>query len=244
MKQFLSVFLAVLLSLILYTVASFFIPWEQISWGTLAWKPARTITVSGQATSKEKNQIATFNAGANSVKDNKQDAINEVNNKIQSVIEAAKSFGIKTEDIKTEYINVYQNQEQYYEDNRQKTRPGQWNVSNSVSLILRDVARASALTDVLSKAGATSINGPQFSMGETADMENALLADAITDATKKAELIAKGAGKKLGKIITIAEGGNGIVTRPILMESGGGGGGMEAGTATVQTSVTVMFELR
>ena len=233
-------------TIILLTLTCFFVPWKKINWGIIATQPARTVTVTGQAISKQKNQIATFTAGVSVTKDNKQDATNEVTNKINAIVEAAKAFGIKTEDIKTQYISVYQNQEQYYEDNRQKTRPGQWNVSNSASFVLRDVTRASALTDVLSKAGATNINGPQFSMDETTDIENSLLGEAIANARKKAELVARGANMKLGSMINVVEGYSMTQSRPVYFEGGGGGGGggMEAGTAAVEKTVTVMFELK
>jgi len=234
----------IVISLVLFLISCFFLPWNTIKWGTIATQPARTITITGQAVSKQQNQIATFTAGVSSTKDNKQDATNEVNSKINAIVEAAKAFGIKTEDIKTQYISVYQNQEQYYEDNRQKTRPGQWNVSNSASFILRDVTRAGTLTDTLSRAGATNINGPQFSMDETTDIENSLLGEAIANARKKAELVAKGANKKLGEIIAISEGANVAQGMPIYLSNGGGGGGAEAGTATVQKTVTVIFELK
>lgn len=235
----------IIIAIILLTLTCFFVPWKLINWGTLSWQPAKTVTVTGQAISREKNQIATFTAGVSVTKDNKQDATNEVTSKINAIVEAAKAFGIKTEDIKTQYISVYQNQEQYYEDNRQKTRPGQWNVSNSASFILRDVTRAGALTDTLSKAGATNINGPQFSMDETTDIENSLLGEAIANAKKKAELVAKGANRKLGEIITVAEGSSITQARPVYLEGGGGGGGvMEAGSASVEKTVTVMFELK
>lgn len=246
MNEKLMTFIGIVAIIILCTLASFFVPWKKVNWGTISTQPARTVTVTGLAISKQKNQIATFTAGISVTKDNKQDATNEVNNKINAIVEAAKAFGIKTEDIKTQYISVYQNQEQYYEDNRQKTRPGQWNVSNSVSFVLRDVTRASSLTDVLSRAGATNINGPQFSMDETTDIENSLLGEAIANAKKKAELVAKGANMKLGAIINVVEGYTMTQSRPVYMEGGGGGGGggMEAGTAAVEKTVTVMFELR
>jgi uncharacterized protein YggE len=236
----------IIVAIILLTVTCYFVPWKQINWGTISTQPARTVTVTGQAISKQQNQIATFTAGVSSTKDNKQDATNEVTSKINAIVEAAKAFGIKTEDIKTQYISVYQNQEQYYEDNRQKVRPGQWNVSNSVSFTLRDVSRAGSFTDTLSKAGATNINGPQFSMDQTSDIENSLLGEAITNAKKKAELVAKGANKKLGDIIAVTEGSTIGQTSPIYLSGGGGGGGggMEAGSATVEKIVTVVFELK
>lgn len=234
-------FLAIVLS------AAFFIPLRLINWGTLQMSIAPVITVTGEAKSEQKSQIASYNAGVNEISDNKDQAIASVNEKVAAIIEAAKAFGIKSEDIKTQNINVYQMQEQYYDETgSQKQRAGQWQVNNSIEVKLRDVDRAGALADVLAKAGANQLYGPNFQLDDTREAATELLTEAIDDARSKAEKIAAGSGRKLGKVISVTEGGASGVPIPMYrMESGGGGGGpAEPGTGTVYTSVTVVFELK
>ena len=60
----------------------------------MAWQPAETVTVSGEAKSNLKNQIASFSAGVNVTKDNKDEAVKEVNGKVEAIIKAVKEFGI------------------------------------------------------------------------------------------------------------------------------------------------------
>lgn len=116
------------------------------SWGKLELAPSRTVTVVGEAKSQEKSQIAIFSAGVNAFNDDKNVAVSEVNKKVEAIIGAVKEFGVPAADIKTQSMNIYQNQEQYYDaDGRQKYRAGQWNVSNTIEIKLTDIDRASTL---------------------------------------------------------------------------------------------------
>ncbi len=246
MKTLLLAFLGVLLAGIILAAASFVLPWAQIDWGSFALKPARTVTVVGEARNQKKSEIASFSAGVNAVNDSKEKAISEVNEKTAAIIGSVKEFGIKAEDIKTQNLNIYQNQETYYEDGRQKQRPGQWSVSNSIEIKLRDVDRANSLADLLGKSGANNVYGPNFSLDDNPDEANSLFSEAVDNAKTKAENVAKSSGKKLGSILSITEGVTSSGPVPLYrMDAGGGGGaGLEPGTGTVSKSVTVVFELR
>jgi len=222
----------------------YFFPWENINWGGIKILPGKTITVVGEAQTQEKNQIATFTAGVTVVNDSKEAAVAEVNQKIEALIAAVKSFGIKDEDVKTQSLNVSQREETYYEEERQKTRPGQWSVGNTIEIKLRDVERASALADLLTKSGATNVWGPNFTLEEAEAGEDSLLSEAIKDAQSKAEVIAQASGGKLGKILTITEGYQQVPVVYRALEGGGGGAPVEPGSTTVQKVVTVVFELR
>lgn len=228
--------------------ASYFFPWKDINWGKVEFLQPETVTVIGTAKTEEKNQIATFMAGVSFVSDSKDQAVSFVNKKVDEIIAELVKFGIEKSDIKTENLSIYQQEEQYWdqEAGREKTRPGQWRASNNVSIILRDVDKASELADVLAKTGATNVYGPNFSLEDTKDIESSLLKDAIEDARKKAESIAASSGKKLGGIVSVSESGA-QPYYPVYREAMGGGGGgapVEPGSATVYKSVTVVFELK
>lgn len=210
-------------------------------------KQPRTITVSGAAQEQKTNEIAQFSAGVNAVNDDKQQAVKEVNTKVSELIATIKKFGIQGKDIKTQNLNIYQNQEQYYEGGVQKQRFGQWNVSNTIEITLRNGGKANEFTDVLSKSGANNVYGPNFSLDTSKSSDTALFNSALQNAKTKAENIAKASGSKLGKVITINEGGL-SGDQPILYNKGLGGGGgnaeTEIGSTTVSKTVTVTFELK
>lgn len=222
---------------------AYFIPWKYVTWGRFKLAPGDTVTVVGEAKTKQKNQKATYSAGVNAVSDNKDTAVADVNRKTQAIIDAAKAFGIKSEDIKTQNLNVYQGEETYYEEGRQKVRPGQWRVSNTVEITLGEVDRAQGLTDLLTKSGATNIYGPNFTLDDTADAESGLIEEAIKNAREKAMRVAAASGRKLGKMSSFTEGYQPVAVYRMEGGGAGGGGGLEPGTGTVTKTVTVTYEL-
>lgn len=228
---------------ILFLVTVFFFPWKNIKWGKFQLTSPETVTVSGTATTQQKSQIANFSVGVTSVKDNKDEAVREVNTKITEVVAVIRSFGVDSKDIKTESMSVYQEQENYWDGDRQKTRPGQWRVSNNVSVILRDITKAGSLSTELVKTGATNIYGPNYVTDNQKEVETGLIEEAIKNATTKATTMALASGRKLGKIVKVDEGGTSVDARPVYSEMGGGGGGGEPGSSTVTKVVTVTFEL-
>ncbi|MFZ3068744.1 MAG: SIMPL domain-containing protein [Microgenomates group bacterium] len=225
----------------------YFFPWKDITWGKVVMTPERMVTVSGYAESKEKNQIANYSAGVNAVKDSKDDAVKEVNDKIAAITQAVKDFGVDPSDIQTQSMSVYQRQESYYDNGVQKSKPGQWDVNNTISVILRDVNRASAMANLLTKSGATNVYGPNFQLDTSIKAADGLMADAIADAKIKAEAIAKASGTSLDKIISVSEGSSGGGVFPLYAMDGRGGGGgaaVEPGSTSISKTVTVVWSLK
>lgn len=220
----------------------YFVPWKYVTWGRMKVLPGDTVTVVGEAKTQQKNQKATFSAGVNAVSDNKDTAVAEVNRKTTAIVEAVKAFGIQSSDIKTQNLNVYQGEETYYEEGRQKSRLGQWRVSNTVEITLRDVDRAQALAEILTRSGANNIYGPNFTLDDTGEVEAGLIDQAMKNARDKALKVAASSGRKLGKMVSFTEGYQPV--QVYRMEGGGGGGGgIEPGTGTVTKTVTVTYEL-
>lgn len=234
-------------SALLVLALLYFFPWKNITWGKVVMSPERIVTVTGYAESQEKNQIANFSAGVNSVKDVKEEAVGEVNNKIKAITEAVKAFGIDEGDIQTQSMSVYQRQETYYDNGVAKSKPGQWDVNSTISITLRDVERASALADLLTKSGATNVYGPNFQLDTSKKAENSLMSEAIADARVKAEAMAKASGTSLDKVVSVTEGSSGNISYPLYAKAdgmGGGGASLEAGTTKISKTVTVIWSLK
>jgi len=239
--------LASILIVALLVVAALFIPWKSVEWGKFQLIQPEVVVVTGTAKTQQKSQIATFSVGVTSFKDKKEDAISEVNTKIAEVIKVADNFGIDKKDIKTENMSIYQQQESYWEDNRQKYRPGQWSVSNNVSIILRDISKAGSFADELAKTGATNIYGPSYASDNQKELEAGLIEEAIKDATSKAQTMAGASGRTLGRIVSVTEGGSTSSLQPLFVtDRAGSGGGAEPepGSTTVYKTITVTFELK
>jgi len=226
--------------IILILLLVWIIPWNKVNWGRISWEQPELVTVIGEAKSQEKNQIANFSAGVMAQNMDKNEAITEVNTKMDDLVKSIKEFGINEADIKTQSLS-------YYQEPKGGQNPGQWQVNNTIEIILRDINKASDLADLLARSGANNVYGPNFSMDETNTAEKSLYEAAIKDAKDKAESIATASGRKLGKIISVNDGGSGSGVYPMSEKLNSGMGGaavMEPGSSTVYKNLTVTFELK
>jgi len=243
-------FLSLVGIIVVLTASCLLLPWEHVNWGKISILPASTITVTGEDKKDELRQIARFSASVTATNADKQTAVNQVNTAMEKIIKSVKDFGIDQKDIQTQQVSVYQTKEDQPEIMiYPPIRSGKdvWQASNSISITLRDITKASALADLLQNSGAANIYGPNYSLDDTTAAQADLLAKAIDNAREKAQKIAAASRRKLGKVITVSEGSSGY-PGPLFV-----GGSMmaekfnapvEPGTETVYQSVTVTFELK
>lgn len=231
-----------LISVLILVIVIYFMPWSRVNWGKIQMQPSATITVTGQAQKEERNEVANFSAGVTVQKEDKDEAVNEVNQKVSNIIAAVKEFGVPEKNIQTQNISI---NERRPEPNDQSQDRG-WMVSNTINITLEDGERASELTDLLAESAATNVYGPRFSLSKETRNQADLMAAAVEDAKEKAETAAEASGQKLGKIISINEGAG---SGPIMPYARGlgmaeSGAPVEPGTSTIGQSVTVIFELK
>jgi len=241
-------------------------PLDKVNWGRISVLPAATITVTGTANSDVANNQANFTATVTSTSADKQTAVNKVNSQMTDLIKAVKDFGIADADIQTQQVNVYQlpvspapvpqtangsgPQTLVYPAPPVRTgNGGDWQASNSISITLRDVTKASGLSDVLNNSGATNVFGPNLTVDQKNMSDTDLLTKAVADARTKAEAIAKAGGQSVGKMINVQEGGSAypmpmFATKDIAQSASGISTPVQTGTSNLSKSVTVVFELR
>lgn len=220
------------------------LPWRLVDWGSLTFEQAATITVTGEARNRVENQRAEFFAGVTAINDDKELAVDEVNEKIATITQAVKDFGIEDEYIQTQSLSVFQMEEPVEIEGRTRSQTGQWRVNNNIQIILNDIDRASELATLLTRSGATNVHGPNFNVGPDRDAGQDLISAAVKDAREKAEKAVESVGKKVGKVVSIVEGG--ASGPPVMMRAeglGGGGTPLQPGSSEVRQSVTVTFEL-
>ena len=206
----------------------------------------KTITVIGSSTKATQNQVAAFNVNINTDDADKLTAVEETNKRSGAVIDAIKSFGIPENDIKTANTSIYQQQEYI----NGKYVNGNWYAGVGVEITLRNVDKATELTDLLSSLDIDSFYGPNFSIDVKNLDEIDLLNASLIDAHNKATSIAKATNKKLGKIVSLIENGasytGGMYQIRTEMRGGSGGGAAEMllGTSEVYKNITVTYEIK
>jgi uncharacterized protein YggE len=249
--MFKNLFFAIGTITVLVAIATY-LPIDKINWGRVSILPAATITVTGEAQSNVVNQKASFSATISVTNADKQTAVNKVNQEMTDLIKALKNFGIADADITTQQVSVYQMptvqpQTLIYPAPPVPASSGDWQASNTITINLNDVSKATDVSDILNKSGATNVYGPNLSAGNnTAQTDADLLSEAVANARKKAESIAKSGNQTVGKMINVQENG-GNYPMPLFAtkdSSGGVGTPIQPGTTTLSKSVTVIFELK
>ena len=156
-----------------------------------------TITVSGVGAVDAVPNEAQMSFGAETRKPTAQAAVAANADAMRKIINALRQAGGR--ELATQWVSVYP----YTDDTGNVTG---YSASNSVSAV-SDVGDAPALIDAAAEAGANQINGPGLSSSKAEALYRQALAKAVDAARLNAEALAKAAGRSLGSITTIVEGG-------------------------------------
>lgn len=207
----------------------------------------RTIIVSGSGLVKASPDVAYVNLGVTDEKRSAKEAQTSVNQTMNSVLAALDKIPIAKEKIKTTRINLSAR----YEYNSGKRNFKGFTASNEIKITLDDLSLIGKCIDTSLNAGANDINYLSFGLKEQDTLKNEALKKAFGNAQDKAKSLAKAAGVKLGKLITIQESSADlIIPRPRMVAQkvaeGGLGGGtpVTPGEIEVHGNLTAVFEIR
>jgi uncharacterized protein len=202
--------------------------------------PPRSIVVHGVGRVNATPDRVTIQIGVETSAPTAGQALKDNSTKATQLISTLKGRGIAEKDIQTSGLSI---NPQYDNTGRKIER---YIVSNSVSVIVRDVNGAGPLIDAAaSSAGdAIRVNSLQFGISETAAIVEQARVGAVADARKQAEQLAKAAGVKLGALRTIQS--NSLATpQPIGLAEArkDTAAPIEAGTQEVFVDVDMAFDL-
>ncbi len=165
----------------------------------------RTISVSGAGTVSTKPDLATILSGVVTTAPTAGDALKANSTAMESIMATIKNHGIADKDIQTSNFNVYP---QYERDQRGAMDTNKivgYQVSNNLSIRVRDLEQLGALLDALVQSGSNEVSGIQFSIDEPEGLLDQARRSAIRNARERAELYAEAAGVKVGKVLSISE---------------------------------------
>ena len=203
-----------------------------------------TITVTGSATVTLKADYAQVTVGVSTSARTVEEASEQNNAAIHTVIAALKEAGVAEEDIATSNYSV--NAEYDYSSLGGQKLTG-YNVSNQLRVIIRDMAHIGATLDKATAAGANTIYNIQFLSTKADAAQDEATAYAVQDAMRRAKLLANAAGLQLGSIVSISDSVTGYGGMPRTYKStmdGAAGNSILPDDASVSASVTIVFELK
>jgi uncharacterized protein len=201
--------------------------------------PVNSISVSGSGQASGTPDVAYINLGVDTVDPDVGQAVENANTEMAAIIAALTDAGVDPKDIQTTNFNVYP--EDRYDQNGQPTGERVYHVQNSLTVTVRDIANVSTVIEAGLDAGADSINGLNFGIDDTADLEQEARLNAIADARQRAEQLAAAFGVTLGDPIIISEvtGGYYPPPMPMMAQAGMGGADVQITPGQLQVSVQV-----
>jgi uncharacterized protein YggE len=172
----------------------------------------RTITLSGIGETMAGPDLARVTSGVQSEAKTAREALTANNRAMTAVIDGLKQAGIADKDIQTSNFSVGPRYE--YPPNARPVLVG-YQVSNTVTVTVRDLAKIGELLDRIVTLGSNTINGIGFSIDDPEKLEDEARRLALADARRKAELYAAAGGFRLGRILTVAESSRGGPQPPV-----------------------------
>ena len=203
----------------------------------------RQITVVGTGETKAAPDQATVQIGVQSQAATSREALTDNTTKMEALIARIKELGVDAKDIQTSGFGVSPT----YSDNGQ-TITG-YQVNNTVSVTIRAIDQAGELLDQVVSAGANTVYGISFGIGDPKALESTARDAAIADAQIRAEAMAKAAGGAVGQVLSISETIGSA--QPLIMRGAANEMAqadskvpVETGEQTISAQVQITFELQ
>ncbi len=199
-----------------------------------------TLVAVGNGDAQRPPDQATVSLGVSFVDTNLSLAISKSNSAIERIHKALVEKQLNPDDIRTTGYNVWP-EDVYDPETGQPTGVRRYHVDSSVEVTVRQLDSLGDLITAALDAGANNIYGVNFIVSDPVSLIDEARAEAIADARGRAEAMAEGFGVKLGKIVSISEGVNGVPS-PVYSAAVGKGDGVGGGGLTVspgQTTVNV-----
>ncbi len=216
-----------------------------------------TISITGEAEIFAKPDIGQFSFSVNANGVDAAEAQTKSAEAVNAILAYLGEAGVAEKDIKTQGYNLAPRYR--YEDRAcapgMFCNPGEpildgYEVSQTISVKVRDLDKAGTLISEVGSKGATNLSGLEFTIDDESALKAEAQAEAIVDAKAKAQKIANNLEVRLGKVINFYEheGTPMPYYGGAMMESAVAKDAMMApslpvGENTIRSVVTIVFEL-
>lgn len=206
-----------------------------------------TVTASGSGTVQAAPDEATMSFGVTKRSQNAKSLLSDTSKAAEKIVAALVKAGVAEKDIQTQNVSFYP-QTNY---DKGKAVVVGYEASINVNAKVRDLAKLGDIITAVNGAGADSINGPSFSLSEDSPFKTKAIDEAVADARKNAEAMAKAAGKSVGEVVSISDAPLTQVQPYALkyesaasLDSAGAAVPISPGQLDVTSDLTVVFELK
>ena len=204
---------------------------------------ARSVTASGSGTTQAAPDTAEMSFGVTTSSSNAKSALDDASKIAAQIASAVKKQGVADRDIQTRDVSVYP---QTSDENDKQVITG-YQASLSVQVKVRDIGKLGEIISAANAAGANTISGPSFTVADPTPFRADAIDEAVADARKSAEAMAKAAGKSIGEVLSMNS--SDVFSAPGPMYDAARAAGSESvpiepGQLDITANVVVVFELK
>ncbi len=162
-------------------------------------------TMVGRASEQVRPDLATISVNVKAERPTPVEASAEAARVAAAVIAAAKAQGVEARDIQTGAATLAPVFDEIRDGSGHVTgqRPRGFSAGGTITVKVRALDKAGAIAQGLVEGGASELRGIDFSLENSAPVEDRLVADAVRDAQRKAGLATAALGVKLGRVLLV-----------------------------------------
>ena len=210
-----------------------------------------TLSITGQGKTIATPDEATISIGIETTSETAEAAVKENSAKSNKVIGVIKEGLGENDKVSTGGYNLSPVHE--YNNVTKKSELKGYRASNQIIVVTRDLEGLGELIDSVAKAGSNRIDSLSFDSTERETYKKKALELAVKDAKATAETVARAAGVKIVKILSIRPGVDGPIPvysdyalrgKAAYAEAAPAPPPIEPGELTVNASVTMVFEIQ
>lgn len=196
-----------------------------------------TVTVTGTGTVTAVPDQASFSFTVQTKAATAAGALARNGTDTRAVIAAVEKAGVPEADVQTAQVSLDPVQ------SNDGTSIVGYTAFDTITVTKLAIAKAGAIVDAAVGAGANSVSGPSLTLSSQDALYAQALKAAVAQARSKADALAGAAGRTLGEVVTIVEGGGSAPVPFAVSAPSSGKTPVEAGTQDVQATVTVTYGL-
>lgn len=203
------------------------------------------ISASGTSTIKVDPDQAVFYLRIESLKPTAEESQTDNSERSEAVILALKEAGLTSDDISTDYYNLYK-REDWSEDGPEFRG---YQADHTLKVMVDEVADVGKYIDIAITNGADGLNSVNFELSD--EKQKQVFKEALTEsgseAKEKAEVLASSVGAKLGKLVKVTDSSTNYYPVPIyrdmaVLESKGGAAGVPIQIKQIDVTATVSVD--
>ena len=172
------------------------------------------LAVAAQAEARRTPDIANVSAGVVTQAADANAAMRENAAQMAKVVAAIRAAGVAERDVQTAGVNL--NPQYRYAENQPPVITG-YQASNTVNVVVRDIAKLGRILDALVATGANQVNGPTFDIDKKDPVYDEARRAALDKARQRADMYAQALGLRVRRIVSIDETGGMGIPRPVPM---------------------------